>query len=445
MQQRWSLNVEEFGKIKKAKIEISPLILFIGDNNSGKSYLMSLLWGLLTLGRDVFNYKMLKSDSYEQCDKWLADHIGKEVIINDEIQTMFINLFNDLLNRNKKLIVNKIYNYPIEIKNMFISDYERNSTLKIQWKEDAMRYSNTTTLIKFPYNKDEEVSSEERSKMINYICWKLVLDGLTTPLFPFNSKRKHDGSPIYLPASRTGFMLTYKTLVQDAISRGFSLKIENEQYKSIFTLPVNYFLQDLVKLDHVDKSKYGHVGEYIEENLLQGKVLSEDLPVPNYTYRPKGLKKDMPLHITSSLVSELMPIILFLKSSMKYNVMIIEEPEAHIHIKYQLLMARAIIRLVNAGLPVWITTHSDTILQQINNSIKLNNNPDKVRIMKEYNYEEEDLLFEKDVRVYQFENIDERKTKIEKLEQTKMGFPADTFNDTLINLLNETAAFEGDE
>ena len=41
-----TLIIEEFGKIKKAQVEISPLTLFVGDNNSGKSYLLSLIWGI---------------------------------------------------------------------------------------------------------------------------------------------------------------------------------------------------------------------------------------------------------------------------------------------------------------------------------------------------------------------------------------------------------------
>ena len=42
------LIIEKFGKIKKAELEISPLTLLVGDNNSGKSYLLSLLWGIYT-------------------------------------------------------------------------------------------------------------------------------------------------------------------------------------------------------------------------------------------------------------------------------------------------------------------------------------------------------------------------------------------------------------
>ena len=43
-----SVIVEDFGKIKHAEIEMKPMMMFVGDNNSGKSYLMSLLWGLLS-------------------------------------------------------------------------------------------------------------------------------------------------------------------------------------------------------------------------------------------------------------------------------------------------------------------------------------------------------------------------------------------------------------
>lgn len=33
----WKLKVKGYGKIKSAEIEIAPLTLFVGDNNSGKS------------------------------------------------------------------------------------------------------------------------------------------------------------------------------------------------------------------------------------------------------------------------------------------------------------------------------------------------------------------------------------------------------------------------
>lgn len=46
----WKLLVKDYGKIKSAEIEMAPLTLFVGDNNSGKSFLLSLLWGIENLG-----------------------------------------------------------------------------------------------------------------------------------------------------------------------------------------------------------------------------------------------------------------------------------------------------------------------------------------------------------------------------------------------------------
>jgi len=45
----WILHVEGLGKIKSADIEVSPFNLYIGDNNSGKSYIMTVIYGLLNI------------------------------------------------------------------------------------------------------------------------------------------------------------------------------------------------------------------------------------------------------------------------------------------------------------------------------------------------------------------------------------------------------------
>lgn len=42
----WTKHVENFGKIKSADIEAAPLILAARDNNSSKSYIMTLIYKL---------------------------------------------------------------------------------------------------------------------------------------------------------------------------------------------------------------------------------------------------------------------------------------------------------------------------------------------------------------------------------------------------------------
>lgn len=46
MNHKAMVHVEDFGRLSKADIQLSPMTLFVGDNNSGKSYLMTLLYGL---------------------------------------------------------------------------------------------------------------------------------------------------------------------------------------------------------------------------------------------------------------------------------------------------------------------------------------------------------------------------------------------------------------
>lgn len=75
--------------------------------------------------------------------------------------------------------------------------------------------------------------------------------------------------------------------------------------------------------------------------------------------------------------------------------MIIEEPEAHLHPELQQKMARLIINMMNLGIPVWITTHSDTILQHINNMMKLKNHVRSIELQQEYGYKRKIFFPEK--------------------------------------------------
>ena len=76
----------------------------------------------------------------------------------------------------------------------------------------------------------------------------------------------------------------------------------------------------------------------------------------------------MRLNQASSMVSELAPLVLFLRGVVNPgDTLIIEEPEAHLHPGAQADMAVILARLVRAGVRVIITTHSDWMLQEIGN------------------------------------------------------------------------------
>ena len=114
------------------------------------------------------------------------------------------------------------------------------------------------------------------------------------------------------------------------------------------------------------------IAEAIENEVLAGKIIAKPLAsgYPEFFYRPQGTREEIRLNQSSSMVSELAPLILFLRGLVQPgDTLIIEEPEAHLHPGAQADMAVILARLVRAGVRVIVTTHSDWLLEEIGNLI----------------------------------------------------------------------------
>jgi AAA15 family ATPase/GTPase len=184
--------------------------------------------------------------------------------------------------------------------------------------------------------------------------------------------------------------------------------------------------------------------DYIESNMTGGTVSVQKDMIPVIKYQPKGTDKEMPLYVASSIVAEISPLLLLFKLDINFKTLIIEEPEAHLHPELQQKMARLIINIVNRGVPVWVATHGDTMIQHVNNMIKLKENTKSRQLMNEYGYTKYDLLSENNVKMYQFVQNGKGKTRLENLKCEKYGFVVPTFNDSLSRLVSEVYAFQED-
>ena len=66
------------------------------------------------------------------------------------------------------------------------------------------------------------------------------------------------------------------------------------------------------------------------------------------------------------------------------DLLMIDEPELNIHPKNQRKIARLLASLVNAGLRIVISTHSDYIVRELNNLLMLSQDDGKLREKYEY-------------------------------------------------------------
>lgn len=123
-----------------------------------------------------------------------------------------------------------------------------------------------------------------------------------------------------------------------------------------------------------DKHVMETLAAQLEDDTLAGRIQAKSpspAGYPEFVYRPSISSQDIRLNRVSSMVSELAPVVLFLRAGVNGgDTLIIEEPEAHLHPAAQTQMAATLGRLIRAGVRVVVTTHSDWLLKEIGNLMR---------------------------------------------------------------------------
>ncbi len=181
----------------------------------------------------------------------------------------------------------------------------------------------------------------------------------------------------YLPADRTGVMHAHATVVSAVIQGASRVGLRQAEPAPALSGVLADFLDRLILLGRPGLPGGGRRpdrGAGIADAILDGDVRVERGAVtgyPGFFYRPRGWKRDLPLMNASSMVSELAPVVLFLRHQVAPgDLLIVEEPESHLHPAKQVEFTRELARLVQAGVRVLITTHSEWILEELANIVQ---------------------------------------------------------------------------
>jgi len=218
---------------------------------------------------------------------------------------------------------------------------------------------------------------------------------------------------IYIPAERAGIMRTHKQLLR--------LYIEAKLYDVLPLLRKNrkqlaqFMMSEKIKLPGVfvtfldqilavekftlEERKKVFVApalELLEEGVLRGRLeMGEDLSV---IYQEIGAEKPIDLINASSMVSEVSAIYLLSGMLEKGWWLVIEEPEAHVHPRGQMGLARFMAALARLGVNVIATTHSDLIALKLAQMVGLAGLRPEDRV--KLGYREDEYLTKEELALY---------------------------------------------
>lgn len=94
-------------------------------------------------------------------------------------------------------------------------------------------------------------------------------------------------------------------------------------------------------------------------------------------------------------ITYILPVLVALLSSRKGDVLIIENPESHIHPKGQSIIGKLMTKVAEAGVQIFVETHSDHIMNGIRVAVKSGIKADLVRISFFVRGKEENKIFSK--------------------------------------------------
>lgn len=339
-----SIGVEHFGKIEKAEITLGRLILFVGENNSGKTYMMQLLYGVTSA---IIRHSRLTMRACEEDEE--------RYLIDSESIVAWENSINEYLEQNKEQLVRDIFYRDIPIGRLYVRvrDVDLSYVIRIKRRSFVREGADDTMLAEqLIYEASVSRKKNGRENTFSRMRFGKSLDR------DFVDKHVEEtvaadilgmgtvGSALFLPASRTGMLLLYKYFFAEKDTNSFLVDTDetgNTAKNQLgLSAPVYSFLQFLLRFtpDYLSGEKEQELLDFIQKHLIEGKL---ELSSDESFYIPEGSEQRIPLYLSSSLINELAPIVKMLSGIYRYDTVYYDEIETSLHPLKQKAMARLMV------------------------------------------------------------------------------------------------------
>ncbi len=426
------LTVSNFGPIAKADIDLRPLTVFVGPSNTGKSYLAILIYALHRFFGDYtgsrhFGFRPMSSmlrrgvrvslddDSVTRLADWIRDIFpqgevkspsnGSPIQLPDFIVSMVHPLFSHLSELSEYIAGEIERSFGIKYAELIRHGNRDGAKITLRFKpfeyELALKKTKSEGTV-IPVSEETPLYMDAPTERMQHVLLG-VLDALNTLGSGDDDRGSRDHvesfirnisssvlsdvvNPLnnaahYLPSDRTGVMHAHRVVVASLIKQASHAGLQHDTPLPDLSGVLADFLERLVRLGDLPKRRRntdGKLAASLEQQLLKGEIHSKDSETgyPMFSYRPHGWQADLPLMNASSMVSELAPVVLYLRHFVQPDdVLIIEEPESHLHPAMQVEFIRQLAGVVHAGIRVMLTTHSEWVLDELANLVRVSELP----------------------------------------------------------------------
>ncbi len=442
------IKIKNLARIKEASVALKPLTIFIGKNNTNKSYVAHVFYALLDLASVRWRHveknisEIIEKEYIKETVEQLKPFLEKTEEKQDGEVFYVFSLKKDekcltqLLQVFKKLWT-KIF--PLYIKNPTLK--------KVVVEMENLSLSNFLKQYeKIPQRKFVVHHEMSIDKVPSEILFDFFFNTIfSLPLIYFNFR--FPPKVFYFPASRTGFALALEDIISGIVRRlsgmsGTKLTEPTIDFlKAYNDIKLERFKQDRYFLTPKPKkisADLQGIINFFEKKLLNGKVILKKPPksvetYSRFVYKPYRFRSLLEFHCVSSLVTELAPLYSFLNElrDIKNTLFIIEEPESHLHPSAQLEIVKFLSMLVRSKAKVLITTHSDHILNFVNVLIRSSQLEDKDRKKLKL---EKCFLNPEEVGCYLFKEKG-KDVEVKELEVSNNGVTTESFEEVLDEII----------
>jgi len=400
-----TVRLKNIGILKQAEFSLGDLTLICGENNTGKTYAACALYGFLKSWHQFIRFPI--SDA--QIQRALTERVKIELSqATDDILTEACKKYTEQLHKTFAAPEDTFQNSEFRLltDKINIQDKKFNSILT-SLQNPAFIFA------KGEGSKEAILASRvkgEQEREIDTDSVKSAIDSIIiTDIFSNSFPR-----PFIASTERTGIS-TFRKELNFARSR---LLKEMEQADPQIDLrellskayqrypsPIEADVDFMGQLQDIAKSKSFITKEHPEilddfTDIVGGTyaITQNDL----LYYIPKGTRLRLTMDQSSSAVRSLLDLNFYLHcAAEKGDLLMVDEPELSLHPENQRRIARLFARLVNLGVKVFITTHSDYIVKELNTLIMLNHDkPHLKRIAEENGYRDNELINVDQVKVY---------------------------------------------